>query len=402
MVKVIKSESDYNDALEAIERLIDIDPDRGTPDADKLEVLTLLVEDYEAKRFQKVLPDPIDAIQFRMEQQNLTQRDLVPYIGSRSKVSEVLSRKRPLTLSMMRALHSGLGIPARVLLQERNATDLEEDTIAWDRFPVREMIARGWIKDRVVDVRAEAEDVLRRFFAKLGSGASAVALYRKTDHIRSARSMDEFALTAWSARVMIRALADQPPVKFKPETVTIEFMRQVARLSWSETGPVLAREYLRKHGIPLVIEGHLPGTYLDGAAILIEHDRPTIGLTLRYDRIDNFWFCLMHELAHIALHLGGGITQFYDDLDVEGEGDAREEEADQLAGEALIPGSEWETSAASRLRSPEAAKALAEQLGIHPAIVAGRVRHEFKSYRVLNQLVGHNQVRTLFPEVNWG
>ena len=302
---------------------------------------------------------------------------------------------------MIRALHARLGIPGRVLLQERDPTELEETAVEWNRFPLREMIARGWIKDRVVNVRAEAEEVLRRFFAKLGSATAAVALYRKTDQVRSARSMDEFALAAWSARVMIRALEDQPPVKFKPETVNIEFMRQLARLSWSERAPLLAQEYLRKHGIPLVIERHLPRTYLDGAAIMIEHDRPTIGLTLRYDRIDNFWFCLMHELAHIALHLGEGITQFYDDLDVGGKGDSREEQADELAGDALIPDSEWAKSAASRLRSPEAAKLLAEQLGIHPAIVAGRVRHEFKSYRVLNQLVGHKQVRRLFPEVEW-
>jgi len=125
-IKVIKSKSEYETALAAIEDLIDRDPDVGTLEADQLELLTLLVQDYESKTFQRALPDPVDAIQFRMEQENLTQRDLVPYIGSRSKVSEVLSRKRPLTLSMIRALHSNLGIPAKVLLEERDLSDLEE------------------------------------------------------------------------------------------------------------------------------------------------------------------------------------------------------------------------------------------------------------------------------------
>jgi len=400
-IKVIKSKSEYEAALAAIEELIDRDPDVETPEADQLELLTLLVQDYESKTFQRALPDPVDAIQFRMEQENLTQRDLVPYIGSRSKVSEVLSRKRPLTLSMIRALHSNLGIPAKVLLEERDLSDLEEEHIDWGRFPLREMMARGWIKESVVNLRDQAEDVLRRFFAHLGSPTAVVVLYRKTDHVRSARSMDRYALAAWTARIMIRALEDPPPVEYRPQAVNLEFMREVARLSWSESGPLLAREFLRKHGIALIIEPHLPRTHLDGATIMIHLDRPVIGLTLRHDRIDNFWFCLMHELAHIMLHIGGEITQFYDDLDVESPDDSREQEADQIASEALIPKEEWVKSPASRLRSPEAAEHLAKHLGIHPAIVAGRMRYEFKAYRLLNQLVGHRQVRRCFPDVDW-
>lgn len=400
MIKIIKSESDYKAALTAIENLIDLDPDVGTPEAEKLELLILLVQDYESKTITKTLPDPIEAIKFRMEQQNLTQRDLVPYIGSRSKVSEVISRKRPLTLSMIRALHSGLGIPAKVLLQERELSDLEVPAIEWERFPLREMVARGWIKESATNVRNHAEEVLRRFFATLGSAKEVVAFYRKTDNVRSARSMDGYALAAWTVRIIMRSHEDPPPVKYQPQTVNLEFMRNVARFSWSDSGPLLAREFLRKHGISLIIEPHLPHTHLDGAAIMIQLDRPVIGLSLRYDRIDNFWFCLMHELAHISLHLGEE-KQFYDDLDVEDQGDPREREADKLAGEALIPQEVWTKSPLSRLRSPEAAERLAKQLGIHPAIVAGRMRHEYKSYRFLNQLVGHQQVRRLFPEVNW-
>ena len=109
----------------------------------------------------------------------------------------------------------------------------------------------------------------------------------------------------------------------------------------------------------------------------------------------------MHELAHIALHIDEGVTHFFDDLDVSGKGDQREEEADRLAGEALIPEEEWKNSPASRLRSPEAVAHLAKRLGIHPAIIAGRIRHEFKSFRKLSQLVGHNQVRKHFSESEW-
>src|SRR5438067_702790 len=120
VIRVIKTAEEYEGALAVIESLLDLDHAPGTPDADRLELLTLLVQDYESRLSPQTLPDPIEAIRFRMEQQELKQNDLVPYMGSRSKVSEVLSRKRPLTLPMIRRLHEGLGIPARVLLQDRS------------------------------------------------------------------------------------------------------------------------------------------------------------------------------------------------------------------------------------------------------------------------------------------
>jgi HTH-type transcriptional regulator/antitoxin HigA len=399
MAKLIKTDADYEAALAEIDRLLDDEIAAGTPEADELELLTLLVREYESTHYAIGFPDPIEAIKFRMEQQNLSQRDLVPFIGSRSKVSEVLSGRRPLTLSMMRALHSGLGIPAKVLLQGREAADLEESPVQWDKFPLREMVARGWIEEKVEDYRSQAEDVLRRFFGQLGSSQAAAALYRQSHKVRSARDMDEYALTAWTARAMMLARRNAPKAEYKEGSVDLGFLRELARLSYFDEGPRLARELLGKYGIAVVVEPHLPRTYLDGAAIIAKGERPVVALTLRYDRVDNFWVCLMHELAHVALHLGGDTTQFFDDLDVDSQGDQREKEADQLAGEALIPEEHWKKSPASRLRSPEAILQLASQLRIHPAIVAGRYRHEYKSYRVLNQFVGHGQVRCLFRDV---
>jgi HTH-type transcriptional regulator/antitoxin HigA len=401
MIKVIKSDSDYEAALADVEQLLDRDPAAGTREAEELGVLAVLVDDYESRRFGKAVADPIEAIRFRMEQQNLSQRDLVPFIGSRSKVSEVLSRKRPLTLSMIRALHSGLGIPAKVLLQERAPADLEPISVEWERFPLQEMVARGWIEEKVTDLHDQAEEVLRRFFAQLGPVREVAAFYRQTQHIRSGRGMDGYALSAWAARILIRALKNSLNVAYNPGSVSLEFMRELARLSILDRGPLLAQEYLAKHGIPLIIEPHLPRTYLDGAAITTGSGGPVVALTLRHDRIDNFWFSLMHELVHVAKHLGQGTAQFLDDLDVGPEGDSCEGEADQLAGEALIPEEEWLRSPASHLRSAEAAQDLARRLRIHPAIVAGRIRHHFKSYRVLNHMVGHGEVRRLFTDVKW-
>ena len=95
--------------------MLDADPD--TPDGDRLDVLVTLVEVYEDKHYSIPLPDPIDMIVYYMESRGMTRRDLEPYIGTRARVSEVLNKKRPLTLPMMRKLHAGLGISGDVLLQ---------------------------------------------------------------------------------------------------------------------------------------------------------------------------------------------------------------------------------------------------------------------------------------------
>ena len=115
IIKTIQTKRDYKTAMARIDRLMDA---TSTAARDELELLSELVENYEEKHFPIELPDPIEAIQFRMEQQGLSQQDLVPFIGSRSKVSEVMNRKRRLSLSMIRALHKGLQIPAEILLQE--------------------------------------------------------------------------------------------------------------------------------------------------------------------------------------------------------------------------------------------------------------------------------------------
>ena len=114
-IKPLKTEADYKEALKEIERIFDAAP--GTREGDRLDVLTTLVEAYEEKHFHIPLPDPIEAILYYIESRGLTRRDLERYIGSRARVSEVLNRKRPLTMEMIRNLHKGLGIPAEVLIQ---------------------------------------------------------------------------------------------------------------------------------------------------------------------------------------------------------------------------------------------------------------------------------------------
>lgn len=114
-IKPIKTEKEYEEALKEVERLFDAVS--GTPESDRYEILATLVEAYEDENYSIPLPDPIEAIYYYMESRGLTRADLESYIGSRARVSEILNRRRPLTLSMIQRLHNGLGIPAEVLVQ---------------------------------------------------------------------------------------------------------------------------------------------------------------------------------------------------------------------------------------------------------------------------------------------
>ena len=116
--KIIKTEIEYEEVLSRIDEIMNASP--GTTEGDELELLAFLVESYESRNYPIDEPDPVDAIKFRMEQLGLKQSDLSPFMGGKSKVSEVFNGKRSLSLSMIRKLHKGLGIPADVLIKERS------------------------------------------------------------------------------------------------------------------------------------------------------------------------------------------------------------------------------------------------------------------------------------------
>ncbi len=396
-VHLIKTEADYEAALTRAEMLMVAEA--GTPAAEELEHLAMVIEAYEEKHHPIDLPDPIAAIQFRMDQEGLSNKDLIPYIGSSAKVSEVLSGKRDLTLSMIRALNMHLGIPAEVLIQEAGGVIPEDDEgIDWSRFPIAEMVKRKLVKAKG-NVRDNVERMMRDLFDSAGGfGAISVPLFRKSDGARRNAKMDSYALMAWCTYVLAEAHAGKPKATYRKGTITPAFLRDVAQLSALENGPKLAQEFLTKHGIALVIAPHLTNTYLDGAAMLMKDGIPVVGMTLRYDRLDNFWFCLLHELAHIGRHMeGNGDAFFVDDLDLRSkEDDQREREADEWAEEALIPPKDWDEHAAQDAPTVGNAISLAQRVNVHPAIVAGRIRRKFGDYRKLTQLVGSGEVRRHF------
>lgn len=399
--RLIKKEKDYEKALSRIEQLMDAKP--GTAEMDELELLTALVEMYEDQHYPIGPPDPIEAIKFRMEQLGLTQKDMVPYIGAKSKVSEVLSVKRPLTLSMMRSLNKNLGISAEVLLKEPGASFPEEmQYLEWNKFPVVEMAKRCWLP-KVDDIKEKAEELMRCFIAEAGGLESiSEAFFRQSKGSRYNSKMDPYALTAWCIRVLVLTKKNPLKSKYVKGSIKQSTLREIARLSYFENGPLLAREYLEKQGIHLIVVPHLPKTYLDGAAMLIPDGTPVIGMTLRYDRIDNFWFCLLHELAHVAKHLTVSKRIIIDDLDLQGHDAASEDkiekEADKMARAGLIPRTTWEKNLIEGKVTAAKVYALAEKLKVHPAIIAGRVRFERNNYKLLSKHIGSKQIRRHFPE----
>lgn len=394
-IRPIKSNADHRRALADLTALLETAPVPDTPEADQAEVLATLIEGYEEEQFPAESPTPVEAIRFRMDQLDMAQKDLVPYIGSASKVSEVLNGKRPLSLNMIRALHRHLGIPAEVLIGEW--TD-NEACVDAQEFPLKEMHKRGYFTgapERYTDFKKQADKWLDKFLHHTGVRETAPAYARSTAHYRGTKTIQPNAFVAWQARVLQQA-HKRPAATYQQGVVDAGFMAQVAGLSVLDDAPLLAREYLEKHGIRVVYEPHLPRTYLDGAALLSPEGYPVIGITLRFDRLDNFWFTLLHELVHVGWHLNAQKNAFFDALDAPAETDELETEADELAGDALIPPDAWRTAEVRMNPQADLARDFAHNIGRHPAIVAGRIRRDTGDYRLLNRLLGNKQVRHLF------
>lgn len=387
-VRPIRTPSDHADALRRIEHIFDAAP--GTVEADELDVLTTLVSVYEKDSVPA--PTPVDAILFRLEQAGLTKRALEPLLGSRSRVSEILSGERKLTVDMMRALHLHFGIPAESLLGSPKKTEIHPEPKRQQEPSARamaELVASGLM--RAKEGYAEFLERSRQLLAPLAGKQP--AHLRKTRTERTNAKTDAAALEAWCAAVLLRSLEVRVAKRSRKHTYDMAMARELAALSASPTGLEEVGAFLAQRGIALVVLRHLTGTYLDGAAMRRKDGVNVIALTLRYDRIDNFWFTLLHEFAHVACHLSEETSMIFDDLELRSD-DGIEEEADSFAQRALIPDDIWKSVHAD-FGTSEVTR-IAEQAQIHPAIVAGRWQREFRDYRRFSKLVGHGEVRSTF------
>lgn len=397
-IRPVKTERDYDAALKRIEELWSSEPE--TPEYDELDVLITLVGVYEDENHPVPPPSPIEAIKFVMDQRGLKQADLVEFIGSRPRVSEILSGKRSLTLSMIRSLHEGLGIPAEILIADGSSLPKGGEAVDWNSFPVREIVKRGWVSSDF-DYKTQAEEIMRNLITHAGFAddysLDTTACFRQGSYRRA--KADPKAVQTWllAARAMAKKVKCQ--VVYKKDEIDQSFISKVAHLSVLKDAPRFAQEYLLSKGIKLVIVEKLDRTHLDGAIMIEPSGTPVIALSLRYDRLDNFWFTLAHELAHLVLcHVYRTEGQcIVDDLEsISSSKDEHEKEASSVATEALIPSESWASHPARLTANIKDVRELARKADIHQSIVAGRIRFERNNYSLLSRHVGQGQVRKLF------
>ncbi|MCA1790672.1 MAG: ImmA/IrrE family metallo-endopeptidase [Thioalkalivibrio sp.] len=347
---------------------------------------------------------PRDLIRARLAQ-GLTQRQLAEKLKLKEQQIQryEASEYSGASVSRMLSIAEALGLD---VAQDKGSTEPAEapmlgTEIDWSKFPIREMYVRGWFhgfQGSLHAARQNADELLRDYIGAFFRRPT-LALHRK--RIRSGSKVDEYALLAWECRVLDLASSVQLETNYSRDLVTRDWIENLVRTSRFDDAPVRAVAMLASIGIPLVFEPQLPGTHLDGAALL-SGETPVIGLTLRHDRIDNFWFVLLHELFHALEHLRkGGLAGTFDDLDAPDDNDL-EREADALAGEALLPDAKWRRAVARFVRTDDAVLEFAQEIDRHPAIVAGRIRHEANNYVILRDLVGAGQVRKLVLDARSG
>ena len=179
-------------------------------------MLGLLVERYEEEHFPIDPPDPIDAIRFRMDQMGLRNKDLVPYIGSASRVSEVLNRK----------LTAGPGIPAAVLIRDPDRPEADETELGCEGFPLSEMRRRSYFDGSLHELREYCSERVTKYLNSVPERMRLEpALLRTTAHVRSSdKTTDPFSLWAWQVRVLQIAYDQRLPCRSQPGTVTPEWL----------------------------------------------------------------------------------------------------------------------------------------------------------------------------------
>jgi HTH-type transcriptional regulator/antitoxin HigA len=230
------------------------------------------------------------------------------------------------------------------------------------------------------------------FVVRSLGGTPATAMLRKTRTERTNAKTDMAALQAWCAAALLRSQDAPVRGRFHKRQIDLSVVRNLAKLSLRDDGLKAVVEQLADLGVAFVVLPHLPGTHLDGAAMLRSDGVPVIALTLRKDRIDNFWFTLLHELAHVKSHLVSGTQVILDDLEI-GSAEDIEREADEMARVALIPDELWATFNSGAYVSMAEVFDFARRAEVHPAIVAGRWQQQNRDFRKFSKLLGHGAIR---------
>lgn len=338
----------------------------------------------------------------------LSQFDLASKLGMREQQIQryEFERYRSISLQNFRRIASVLGvefsasIPTTIDPWITELANIESISISDRQLNTIVAHARrfNWfpISDNRADQHKAIRDLIHDGHVRYGSpgllrtGLSALDL------------RNDALLAAWRARVVLRAEAAASSLKNIFDQLEISWLADLVKLSARPDGPILAINLAAEKGIIIIVEPQIEGLKLDGAAFL-SGDTPIIGLTIRHDRIDNFWFTILHELAHVYLHFRTGLAHGFFDENIDCKNsDEMEQQADEFASSMLIPSERWRLSTARISRSPGPAEQFAKQLEIHPAIVFGRIRRERGDYRIFSDRVGSGSLRKLFYEPDRG
>ena len=371
------------------------------------KALALMLEGYErvrsgefSKYAERWRSEPGVVLIIARIARGLSQAELAAQLGMREQQIQRYEseRYRSISLQNFRRVATVLGVEVQAIVETAETKTLSSTFIISHQPDIPEDQLKTIIehakKSKWFDTPTNPADQRR---AVLEYISESHARFGSPGLLRTGlKSLDlkqDALLAAWRARVIQRAELAAAEVQTVFDHLDISWLKELIHLSGLPDGPVRALRLAINKGIFVVIEPQLRGLKLDGAAFL-SGGMPIIGLTLRNDRIDNFWFTLLHELAHVYLHYLAGLAAGFFDEDLENEQtDGLEIEADQFASSMLIPPEMWRLSPARISRSAHPLEALANQLGIHPAIVFGRVRKERNNYSIFSDRVGFGEVR---------
>jgi HTH-type transcriptional regulator/antitoxin HigA len=328
---------------------------------------------------------------------SLSQKDLARRLGLREQAVQrwEAEKYRSISLSNYQKIAQVLGV--RWELAEVN-TSSEKWTPLYDikREDLNKLIrharAHGWLDGQESDESAIA--TLVRYVGDHVTRYGTPSLLRAGLNIVADRS-DDWSLLSWKAQITRRAesIIQRSQPRYQP--TRLSWLTKLVRLSERDDGPAQTGQLLLENGIVLVVERQIPGMRVDGAAFLAD-EVPVIGMTTLRDTIDNFWFTLLHEVAHIVLHYRTGLASgFFDDIEAP-ELDEFEKEANLFASSLLIPEEVWTRSPARIAKAAEPIDKLAKQLKIHPAIIFGRIRMERNDYALFSNRIGRGTVSQQF------
>jgi HTH-type transcriptional regulator/antitoxin HigA len=327
----------------------------------------------------------------------LTQKELASRLQVKEQQIQRYEQERYQSASLARLQEVARALETESAVELKLPERLSSSSGVFEakRLPIREMKKRGWLRDIRLPAEAPRTDLAlaESFMRNASAGGSVAALHRQ--RVRTGGKLDPYAISAWKARVL-QVARKRVRGNYRVHPLDALFIQRLVRLSAQADGPVLALEELEAKGVIVVVEERLTGTHLDGAAMLLDNHIPVIGLTLRHDRLDNFWFVLMHELAHVVCHRDRGLAEGFFDDEGAPSVDELEKEADDFALNVLIPDEVWKSSFVRFTKSADQVENFARKLGISPSIVAGRIRHERKDYKLFSDLVGGKEVRKLF------